>query len=79
MCKTDGQVMVRRDYVFGSLLMFFQVKVVCILQIRGRKGILTRLASVPTPKMEVRHINALYRGFMGFQGLLCSILNLIYV
>lgn len=37
---------------------------------------MTRLALVLTPKMELRHTNALYRGFMGFQGFLCSILNL---
>lgn len=65
--------MVRRDCIFGSFLMFCHVKVVRILQIRGRRKYFDKVGFGPdsqnrvkTHKCSVQRINGISRGFMQY-------------
>lgn len=64
------------ETILGSILSFCQVKVVCILQIKGKGGVFRHgFLWSWLSEMGLRCRNALHRGFLGFQGFWCSILK----
>lgn len=74
-CKTNGQLLVRKDCISGSVLSFSQVKAVCILQIRGTRRVDNGFFGSCSLRWG-QDAETVCMGFMGLQGLSWSLLDL---